>query len=275
LDTFFTSELAEPSKHRWKVLIIGAPGSGKTTWAATAIDPAIAACETGVGSGLLTLAHNPGVMAVVPASFVDLRSVAYDTFLPFQKKQTRVLDSLTAMTKSFVKDHVLTAFSPRNQKEAARRQAGILTGFDYSDVADTVRTLLTKFLSIDAHIVVTALPKTEKDDAGNIISILPDLPGALAMGAPAMFDSVLHLKTRKVIRDPKDPRSAKIERYFITGADNIHVAKDRNSVNGRSFLNQEEIFDPETGQGTFTDLYSKILNGHKAAQSKGASQSKQ
>jgi hypothetical protein len=257
--------LASPERHRWKVLIIGAPGSGKTTWAATAPDAAIAACETGVGSGLLTLAHNPGVLAVVPTTFVDLRSVAYDTFLPFQKKQTRVLDSLTAMTKSFVKDHVLSNFAPRNQKEAQRRQAGILTGFDYSDVADTVRTILTKFLAIDAHIVVTALPKTEKDDAGSVVSILPDLPGALAMGAPAMFDSVFHLKTRKVLRDPKDPRSAVMERYFITGADNIHVAKDRNSAHGRSFLSQEEIFNPETGQGTFPALYEKILKGHSAA----------
>lgn len=245
--------------------MIGPPGVGKTTWAATAPDPAIAACETGVGSGLLTLAHRPDVLAAVPNTFVDLRSIAYDTFEPFRKKQTRVLDSLTAMTKSFVKDHVLSSFSPRNQKEAARRQAGILTGFDYSDVSDTVRTLLTKFLSINAHIIVTALPKYEKDDAGAIISVLPDLPGALAMGAPAMFDTVMHLKTRRVLRDPKDPKSIKTERYFITGADNIHVAKDRNSVNGKGFLDQEEIFDPETGQGTFPALYKKILQGHSAA----------
>jgi len=253
------------------VLVIAAPGVGKTTWAATAPDAAIAACETGVGSGLLTLAHNPNVLAVVPTTFVDLRSVAYDTFLPFQKKQTRVLDSLTAMTKSFVKDYVLSAFQPRNQKEAARRQAGILTGFDYSDQADTVRTLLTKFLSINAHIIVTALPKAEKDSDGNVISILPDLPGALAMGAPAMFDSVLHLKTRKILRDPKDPKSAYVERYFITGSDNMHVAKDRNSIAGRSFLDHEEIFvppDPKTGfegRGTFPQLYAKILAGHSAA----------
>src|SRR5438552_2613676 len=126
METFFTTELARPEKHHWVVLVIGAPGTGKTTWAATAPDPAIAACETGVGSGLLTLAHKPEVMAVVPTTFLDLRSVCYDTFEPFRNKQTRVLDSLTAMVKSVIKDHVLASFPARNPKEAARRQAGVL-----------------------------------------------------------------------------------------------------------------------------------------------------
>jgi AAA domain len=244
---------------------------GKTEWASTAKDVAIAACETGVGSGLLTLAHKPGVMAVVPATFMDLRSICYDTYAPFQKKQARALDSLTAMTKSFVKDHVLANFPPRNQKEAIRRQAGVPVGLDYSDIADTVRTLLTKLLSINAHIIVTALAKTEKDDNGAVVSIGPDLPGQLGTGAPAMFDSVLYLKTRKILKDRNDPKSLVVERYFVTGSDGIHNAKDRNSAGGKSFLDPEEIFvppDPKTGfegRGTFPQLYAKILAGHKAA----------
>lgn len=272
MEIFQTTDLAKPEHHLWKVLVIGAPGVGKTSFAATAPDVAIAACETGVGSGLLTLAHVPGITAVVPTTFMDLRSICYDTFEPFRKKQTRALDSLTAMTKSFVKDHVLATFPTKNAKEASRRQAGVPTGFDFGDIAETVRTLLTKLLAIPSHLIVTALPKTEKDETGSILSILPDLPGGLAMGAPAMFDTVLHLKTRKLLKDPRDPKSTFLERYFITGGDAVHVGKDRNSAGGKSFLDAEEIFvppDPKTGfegRGTFPQLYAKILAGHKAAQ---------
>jgi len=272
IDPFYTTELGKPEKHRWKVLVVGRAGMGKTEWAATAPDVAIGACETGVGAGLLTLAHKPHIMAAVPTNFVDLRSICYDTFAPFQKKGTRAIDSLTAMTKSFVKDHILQSFPPRNPKEAIRRSAGVPVGLDYSDIADTVRTLLNKFLAIDAHIIVTALEKVEKTDEGVITAIGPDLPGQLFLGAPALFDSCLYLKSRRVLKDPRDPKSAYLERYFITANDGIHIGKDRNSAGGKSFLDQEEVFvppDPKTGyagRGTFPLLYTKILAGHAAAQ---------
>lgn len=271
MEPFYTTELASPEKHRWKVLVVGKAGVGKTEWAATATDVGIAACETGVGSGLLTLAHKPGIMAVVPTAFLDLRAVCYNTYEPFMKKQSRALDSLTAMTKTFVKDHVLSAFPSRNPKEAARRQAGVLVGLDYGDVADTVRTLLTKLLAIDAHIVVTALEKTEKTEEGVVTAIGPDLPGQLFLGAPALFDTVMYLKSRKILKDPRDPKSAYLERYFITSNDGVHIGKDRNSAGGKSFLDMEEIFVPPDsktgfeGRGTFPQLYAKILAGHKTA----------
>lgn len=216
-----------------------------------------------MGNGLLTLAHQPGIVAATPTSFIDFRALCYNTFEPFRDKQSIALDSLSYMTKSFIKDHVLMNFPSRNNKEALRRQAGVPTGFDYSDIADVTRTLLDKLLHQDKHVIVTALEKVEKDDAGNPATIGPDLPGQLFLGAPALFDTVLYLKVRKVLPDPRNPKSAYLQRYFITGNDGLHVGKDRNSKGGKSFLEAEEVFNPETGQGTFTALYSKILAGHK------------
>lgn len=264
MDVQNTRNLVDSKLLRWKVLIVGRPGVGKSSWLSGAPDPGIAACETGHGSGLLSIAHS-GVEFVEPKNFVDFRSVCLDTFAPFQKKQTVGLDSLTAMTKSFIKDHVLATFPSKNAREAMRRQAGVPTGFDYGDIADVTRTLLNYLLAQNKHVVVTTLEKTEKDDNGVVTGIVPDLPGALGTSAAAMFDSVLYLKVRRVLRDPRDPKSAIYERYFITNGDGIHVSKDRNSVNSRPFLKQEEIFDPTTGQGTFADLFAKILAGHDAA----------
>jgi hypothetical protein len=169
------------------------------------------------------------------------------------------------MVKSFIKEHVLTSFPAKNPREAMRRQAGIPSGFDFGEISEVTRNLLNALLGQKKHVVVTALAKYEKDDNGVITRIKPDLPGALGDAAAAMFDSCMYLKVRKLLKDPRDPKSAYMQRYLITQADSVHLAKDRNN-SGKPFLSQEEIFDKETGQGSFPDLLNKILEGHAASQ---------
>jgi len=265
MDLKNTKSLVEPKNLKWKVLLVGRPGVGKTSWLATAPDIGVCACETGHGSGLLTAAHS-SIDYVEPKTFTDLRSICLNTFAPFQGKQSVGLDSLTAMTKGFIKDHCLSAFPPKNRTEAMRRQAGVPSGFDYSDFSEVTRTLLNYILAQDKNVVVTALEKTEKDEGGAVVSIGPDLPGALSAGAAALFDTVLYLKVRRVLRDPRDPKSVVYERYLVTGADGIHISKDRNNIKGKPFLAPEEIFDLDTGKGSFPHLFNKILAGHAAAQ---------
>lgn len=237
---------------------------GKTSWASTAPDIGIAACETGHGKGLLSVAH-ANIDFAEPTTFVDFRAICNNTFEPFIKKQSVALDSLTYMTKSFIKDHVLSAFPGKNPREAMRRAAGIPSGFDFGEIADLTRTLVGQLLGQNKHVIVTCLEKQEKDSEGNVTGVVPDLPGALQQGCPAMFDTVLYLKSRKRLLDPKDPRSVVHERYFVTVNDGFHLAKDRNSSKFQSFLAPEEIFNPDKGLGTFPDLFAKILAGHAAA----------
>lgn len=264
MDVKNTRDTVKAENYNFKVLLVADSGIGKTTWAATAPDVGIAACETGEGSGTLSIVK-AGVDFVEPKTFADFRSICYDTFQPFQKKRSIALDSLTYMTKSFIREHVLTAFPAKNPREAMRRQAGIPSGFDYSEISELTRNLLNALLAQKKHIIVTALAKYEKDDNGVIIRIKPDLPGALGDASAAMFDCVMYLKARKLLRDPKDPKSAYVQRYFITQTDSVHLAKDRNN-SGKPFLAPEEIFDKDTGQGSFPDLLKKILEGHAASQ---------
>jgi hypothetical protein len=262
LDVRNTRDLIKPESYNWKVLLVAPPGIGKTTWVGTAPDVGIAACETGEGGGTLSIVK-AGVDFVEPRTFADFRSICYDTFGPFQKKRTVALDSLTYMTRTFIKEHVLSAFPAKNPREAMRRQAGIPSGFDFGEIAELTRNLLNALLNQKKHVIVTTLAKSEKDDNGIIVGIKPDLPGALADAAAAMFDTVIYLKVRKLLKDPRDPRSAYMQRYFVTQADGVHLAKDRNN-SGRPFLGQEEIFDKDSGEGSFPYLLNKILAGHAA-----------
>lgn len=264
MDVRNTKDLIKPSSYNWKVLIVAPTGIGKTTWVSTAPDVGIAACETGEGGGTLSIVK-AGVDFVEPRTFTDFRSICYDTFAPFQKKRTIALDSLSYMCKTFIKDHVLSSFPARNPREAMRRQAGVPVGFDFGEISEVTRNLLNALLNQKKHVIVTTLAKSEKDENGVVIGVKPDLPGALADAAAAMFDSVMYLKVRKLLRDPRDPKSAYLQRYFITQADGTHLAKDRNN-NGKPFLLQEEIFDKETGEGSFPFLLNKILTGYATIQ---------
>lgn len=270
MDLRNTKDTVKPENYNWKVLLVADAGLGKTTFVGTAPDVGIAACEPGEGGGTLSIVK-AAVDFVEPRTFADFRSICYDTFVPFQKKRTIALDSLSYMVKSFIKDHVLTAFPAKNPREAMRRQAGIPSGFDFSEISEITRNLLNALLAQKKHIVVTALAKYEKDDNGIIIRVKPDLPGALGDACAAMFDSVLFLKARKLLKDPRDPKSAYVQRYFITQTDNVHLAKDRNN-SGKPFLAPEEIFEKESGVGSFPFLLDKILKGHaeSAVQATGA-----
>lgn len=265
-----SSALVSAENLRWKVLLVGRPGTGKTSWLSTVPGIGIAACETGHGSGILSVAHN-NVKFVEPKNFTDFRSICLDTFEGFRGLQAVGLDSLTYMTKTFIKDHVLANFPAKNRTEAMRRSAGVPTGFDYGDIASVTHGLLNPLLGQHKHVIVTCLEKAVKNSDGDIIGIGPDLPGALADGAPALFDTVLYLKVRKVLRDPRDPKSVFYERYFVTANDGFHVGKDRNSSKFKSFLSYEEIFDPDRNLGTFPKLFEKILAGHDAARTAAAS----
>ena len=66
-----SKELIQPDKLRLKILVYGNPGTGKSLFASTAPDPGFLACETGAGSGILTVAEK-GIDYVEPTSFNDI-----------------------------------------------------------------------------------------------------------------------------------------------------------------------------------------------------------
>lgn len=258
-------EYISPETFRMVALVYGLPGSGKTSWIGTVPpqDTLIAACETGHGKGILSIAEK-GFDVVEPDSLLELEDFCRGRINP--AKKALVLDSLSAMAKTFIKDAALKM--PRRMGESDKRKMGIPELDDYGTIGELTRKLLNILISSnpDKHIIVTATEKydrpNENDPPGTESLIGPDLAGQMFLGAPAMFDFVLRLRTRPKLRDPKDPKSKYGERYFLTQQESGTIAKCRSNSRGVALLDREEVFDQTTGQGSFQYLLDKILSGY-------------
>lgn len=259
-----TRELTGRDDLKLAILIYALPGTGKTDWATDAPNPGVCACETGQGSGLLTAAQK-GIDFVEPETFNDVNDFCSGKF--FKDKESIVVDSWTEVVKRYVKQETLKI--PRARGESDKRKMGIPELDDYMVMGEITRQLLYKLLTNfpDKHIIVTATEKYDKagpdDPPGTESLIGPDLPGQMFLAAPAMFDFVLRMKTRPVLRDPKDAKSRYSQRYLITQPQSGVIAKCRANNLGRPLLDQEETVDKDTGQGSFNYILAKMVEGYK------------
>lgn len=257
-----TKDLLDPEKFRLKVLCIAIPGTGKSTWAGTAPNPGFAACETGHGNGLASIA-TLGIDYCTPESYKEFESFCSGDV--FKEKDTLVVDSLSAMAKTFIKDYALTF--PRGRGDTLKRKAGIPELDDYGVMGECTRRLLAKLLNLDKHVIVTCtlkMPQEANPEEGRVaMPGLPDLPGQMALAASAMFDATLIMRTRPALRDPKDAKSRYSQRYLMTQPTDQWAAKNRLGERyGQSFWADEEVFDLKAGLGTFPDLLNKVIKGY-------------
>jgi len=259
-----TKELINPESLKLKILLIGLPGTGKTTFMATAPNLGAGICENGHGRGLLSVATKE-------FNYAELNNYGeFDEFCSgtiFKDKDVLGLDSLSEMVRSFIKDKAVSM--PRLKGESQKRQLGVPELDDYGVIAELTRKLLQKFINQPKHIIVTSGLRIDRPDmeSGQGETIIgPDLPGQMFLGATAMFDIVLCLRSRSVLADPKDAKSRYTERYFMTEGGNGILAKNRLSVGnkGISFLPKEVVFNQEKGTGTF----NWFLDTAKAAYAK-------
>lgn len=262
-----SSALITPTGFKWKVLLFGLPGVGKTSWASGAPNPGFVACETGHGKGLLSVAEK-GLAYVEPSSYQDFEEIAAGRV--FADKDTIVVDSLTAMTRTFIKDYALTV--PRGKGESKKRSMGVPELDDYGVIGEVTRRQLAKLLELDKHIIVTCLlrpyqeanPSENKEERPNG----PDLPGQLFLASAAMFDTVMWLRNRPAVK--KDPKTGQPlqppvrynERFFQTEGDSKAIAKCRSVIDGKSLLFPEEVVDG--ARGSWQDLFNKIIAGYGA-----------
>lgn len=264
LTPFRTKELLAPGSLRLKILLAALPGTGKTKWVGTVPNVGVAACETGHGKGLATIGEED-VKAVTPDNYKELE--AFCSGDVFKECDALAIDSLSAMTKTFIKDYALSF--PRKSGQTLKRAAGVPEQDDYGVMSELTRRLLAKIIAIPKHIIVTTtlkLPQDANPDEGReALPAMPDLPGQLALAAAAMFDTVFIMRTRPVLRDPRDAKSRYTQRYLMTQQSDKWLAKSRLNVAGAPILEEEEVFDLQTGAGSFPALLAKIQSAYASA----------
>ena len=257
-------DLISPEKFRAKILLFALPGFGKTEFLGTACPGiGIAACETGQGNGLLTIAdRDPD--CVFPESVAELK------LLPeviaagrlFADKGAVGLDSLSYMAHSFIKKEALRIKRTKGV-DSGKRAAGVPELDDYGTMGNLTRDILDPILRLDKHVLVTAtlkIKEPKEDEPGGILLIGPDLPGAMFTGSAAMFDVVMCGRSRTYLKDPKDAKSRVTDRYWLTYGDANYLVKCRCNSNGVPLLEKEEPYDPINGVGTFPTLLKKIVD---------------
>lgn len=121
----------------------------------------------------------------------------------------------------------------------------------------------------DKHVIVTAHERFDRpndnDAPGTESFVGPELSGQMFLAAPSLFDFVLRLRTRSLLRNPADAKSRYAQRFFQTNQVPGVIAKCRAMVGKKALLDQEEVFDLDTGAGGFPFLLNKIVAGYQAA----------
>jgi len=257
-----SKDLVNPDKLKLKILLVAMPGFGKTTFLAESLNPGIGASETGHGKGLMSVAYK-GLDYCEINNYEDFDAFCSGTI--FKDKDTMGLDSLSDMTRTFIKDKALTV--PRGKGDTVKRRLGCPELDDYGTMGELTRKLTRKLLDIDKHIVCSCGLRIDKPDPENGQSemlIGPDLPGQMFLGSTAMFDIVLIGRTRTKLEKPGDAKSKYTERYWLTEPTGCYLAKNRLSVDnvGGSFLPSELIYDREAGTGTFKDIYDRAIKAY-------------
>lgn len=255
-----TTALLNPDSLKLKVLIFAMPGWGKTMWASQAPDPGFIACETGHGSGLLTIADR-GIEYVEPSSDDELETACGPTV--FGNKATKVLDSASDACWTHVKTAALAI--PRSKGNSDKREAGVPELDDYGTMGELMRRHLVRLLAHPGHVIVTAklrIKEPKEGDSGPTI-VGPDLPGALMLGAAGAFDLVLCGQVRQRLVNPKDAKSRVTERYLLTQPQGSYVAKSRLQNKIVPILPPEVRVDPAGGEGNFNWFLERAVEAYK------------
>ena len=132
-----TRALVDPKNFRFVGLVYSLPGTGKTTWIGSCPpeDTGIAACDLGAGSGLLPITEKP-FEYIEPENLVDLEKFAKGEVFP--NKKILVLDNLSTMVKTLVKDAALAI----PISGSAARKFGVPDLKDYGTIAEMTRRIL-------------------------------------------------------------------------------------------------------------------------------------
>lgn len=242
-----TRDLITPDT-RTCTLVYAWPKMGKTTFAATLDQmtrkfmgkPTIViAVEAAEGGGTMSIAEfgldyiAPEVDPADPTKGFNEIGQLLAWLRNDEKYGGVVFDSCTEYVNRFLKPWALR-FPVR--QPAASRAAGVPVWDDYHAMGEQGRIHLNQMVGLTTHpdpkkrkhLLVTATRKEKSNENGGLVKVYPELPGALADAATAMFQTVGTVELEaKLEKDAKGKVARTMERWFVTEGDGVKVLGDR------------------------------------------------
>lgn len=239
-----TSTLIGPDT-RICMLVYSPAKRGKTTFGST-LDkltkrwfgkPSLfVAVETGEGGGTMSV-QDAGVDFIQPSSWEEL-VVVLATLQTDTKYGGVIFDSATEYVKRFLQPLALRIPYSKGSPDATRAMGVPMQG-DYQTMGEQARQHFNQLVNLTVHpnpnvrkhLIVTALEKEKNDRvSGELTAIQPDLPGAMATTATAMFQTVATIQVQRLVApDPAKP-GAKIltqQRVLLTETEGVRILGDR------------------------------------------------
>lgn len=232
---------AEQIRHV-KLLVSGAPGSGKTRFASTAPNPLVLSAEGGLmtlqdkdvpfistedlvedyGGLLEGLKELVNQLQMAPDDRTEMQGLTVDSF---------VIDTIDELGRLLMKEHLIKEKTP-----TARIQ-------DFGFLKDTLTNFTRAIRNLDMHVILTSHLKTVGGD-DTIQRMMPAIDGSFSEAIPGYVDvaTVLHADLDTIVEDNQTKKV--VNRWLQLYPDNLRDwIKDRSSRLPQRFeLNGEDDF---------------------------------
>ena len=173
------------------------------------------------------------------------------------------MDNLTDADKSILLPYSLSFPS---KEKIPTRIMGVPDRGDYQSMGAFLQKILAPIVHLTRHenldirkdVVLCALSKDKMSaDGKELVCIHPSLPGAMAVDAPAMVQTVSRIKCKsKVIPDPSHPKTTTrlFQRILVSDSDGVLIVGDRWKL-----MPQEWLLTSDTGEALgFSDIYEQL-----------------
>lgn len=220
-----------------KMLVCATPGSGKTKFGATARNPLIVDCE----SGLMTIAEQDIPYATVETSLENdqlLLHLSQDDktqeemlgFLP----ETIVIDTVDELQKIYERERLKAT----NQDHMTMKDWGWLKDRMIEDV-------ILPYRNLDKNVIFLCHVKEDRDDEEGPVRVKPGLKGGIADDIAQYFDIAATITVEEYMDVENDTAVKKVRHVMQVQMDNKHDwLKDRSAkLPPRFVLDGEKDFE--------------------------------
>lgn len=246
--------------NRFKLMIYGEPGAGKTHLAGTAQD-----CNLmknvhvfNIDGGIMTLAERGDISATDIRSVDDLEQEAFkiaNKDKKYQDIKTVVIDNVTELQTLALENLTTKAFSDRVKSNKNYTIDDVYLE-DYGKSGKQLARVLRTFRDLPMNVIYIAHKKDKMRKGTQILEeSKPALTDKLCTAVMGYMDFVWYLYTQDEVQNINDQDVTVTERYLLTQPVNNYHAKTR----GQKFAQALGMVVKRPNLAEIFDLYTKTV----------------